>query len=100
MWEFPGGKVEFGETTLTALKRELYEETGLLIIAAEPLLEVSHDYFDKAVLLDVWRVTSFDGDAAGMEGQEVRWVTVDELTAYEFPEANRPILKAVKVLNG
>ena len=92
--------MEAGETTLTALKRELYEETGLRIKAAVALLEVSHDYCDKAVLLDVWRVTSFDGEAAGMEGQEVRWVAVDELPGYEFPEANRPILTAVRGLNG
>ena len=89
LWEFPGGKVEQGESTLAALKRELLEETGLVVLTAEPLLTVSHDYADKAVLLDVWRVTSFAGNAAGFEGQEVRWVELGDLSAYEFPAANQ-----------
>ena len=54
LWEFPGGKVEEGETAEAALARELAEELGIAVIAARPLIQVRHDYPDKQVLLDVW----------------------------------------------
>ena len=95
LWEFPGGKVESGEDVYRALCRELREELGVDMIAAEALLEIRHDYPDKQVLLDVWRVSSYTGVARGREGQPLRWVPVAELSGYEFPAANRPIVDAV-----
>ncbi|WKE66095.1 8-oxo-dGTP diphosphatase MutT [Gallaecimonas kandeliae] len=98
-WEFPGGKVEEGESLLHALDRELCEEVGINVVAAEPLLLVEHDYGDKAVKLDVWLVRGFVGQPRGLEGQEGRWVAIKDLDSLEFPDANGPILDAVKALN-
>ena len=94
-WEFPGGKVEEGEAVGKALARELREELGIEVLACSPLMTVSHDYADKAVLLDVWRVTAFMGEPQGLEGQPVRWVPRHALADYEFPEANTPIMLRV-----
>jgi len=95
LWEFPGGKVEVGESLKAALERELFEELGIALLACQPLLEIHHDYFDKQVLLDVWTVTGFSGEAYGREQQAVRWVAPGSLFEYEFPEANQPIIQAL-----
>lgn len=97
LWEFPGGKIEPGETAQTALSRELHEELAIDVTSSEPLIRIHHNYTDKSVLLDVWRVTAFDGEAKGVEGQPLKWVGPDELSNYEFPAANRPILAAAQL---
>jgi 8-oxo-dGTP diphosphatase len=97
LWEFPGGKLEPGETIESALRRELQEEVGIDVISARPLIRLHHDYPDREVLLDVWRVERFAGRGVGREGQPVRWVSPRELTRYRFPAANLPIIKAVSL---
>ena len=97
LWEFPGGKVENNETVINALKRELFEEIGITLLQASPLIQIHHDYEDKSVLLDVWLVDMFDGKAFGKEGQKTCWVKKDDLSLYEFPAANLPILKAIEL---
>lgn len=97
LWEFPGGKVEADESVQVALARELLEELGIRVTCARPLIQVRHDYADKQVLLDVWQVTSFEGEAHGAEGQPLAWVTAGELDEYEFPAANRPIITAAQL---
>jgi 8-oxo-dGTP diphosphatase len=97
LWEFPGGKLETGEDAYTALRRELHEELGIDIQQARPLLRIHHEYPDKSVLLDVWRVEAFDGTAHGREGQPARWVRPDELGQFDFPAANRPIIAAARL---
>lgn len=92
LWEFPGGKLEFGEQPQYGLARELKEELGIVVNKTTPGLQISHDYPDKHVLLDVWTVDDFCGTAVGKEGQLIRWVERDELSHYEFPEANQAIL--------
>jgi len=96
-WEFPGGKVERGEAPLDALARELDEELGVRPLACEPLITVLHDYPDKRVRLEVWRIRGFEGSASGLEGQEVRWVAQSELDAFEFPGANLPVITALNL---
>lgn len=95
LWEFPGGKVEPGESVYQALCRELNEELGIAVEAAEPLIEIRHDYPDRSVLLDVWQVTAFTGQPEGRQGQEFRWISLAELRNYRFPEANAPIIGAL-----
>jgi 8-oxo-dGTP diphosphatase len=97
LWEFPGGKQEPGEDARQALRRELHEELGIEVLQARPLIRVLHDYGDRRVLLDVWRVEAFSGTPQGREGQPLAWVTPDELGRYDFPAANRPILRAARL---
>ena len=97
LWEFPGGKVEAGESVEMALGRELQEELGITVESARPLIKVQHDYPDKQVLLDVWEVASFTGQPHGAEGQPLAWVTQRELADYEFPAANEPIVAAARL---
>lgn len=98
LWEFPGGKVEQGESLQAALARELAEELDIHIGRTEPLLEVRHDYGDKSVFLDVHVVWDFRGEARGMEQQPLAWVPVEQLRSYDFPAANSPIVEAVEAL--
>lgn len=92
LWEFPGGKVEQGETVLDALVREFQEEVNITIEHAEPLLIIEHDYGDKHVVLDVWQSASFSGVAKSNENQLIEWVKPSQLDQYEFPEANKAII--------
>ena len=100
LWEFPGGKVDEGESPRQALERELQEELDIKVTTAEPMMQLCHDYSDKQVMLDIWQVTGFDGQARGVEGQECRWVFVAEIVAdnsdYQFPAANRAILERLR----
>lgn len=96
LWEFPGGKVEKGETAERALARELQEEVGIIVQSAKSLLQVSHQYPNKIVLLDVWQVEKFIGVPHACELQRVvKWVPPLELTKLNFPEADHLIIKVV-----
>lgn len=97
LWEFPGGKVEAGESVQAALARELEEELGIRPSAARPLIQVRHDYPDKQILLDVWEVAAFTGTPHGAEGQPLAWVSPRQLADYEFPAANQPIVAAARL---
>ncbi len=97
LWEFPGGKLEQNETREQGLARELEEELGITVEHCSPLIRFQYDYPDKSVHLDVWRVDAYAGGAHGREGQETRWVCVDELDNYEFPAANKPIITAARL---
>lgn len=98
LWEFPGGKVEAGESVRDALGRELHEELNIGVLAASSFVRIEHDYGDKQVTLDVWLVTQYSGVAQGREGQEITWVSIADLSSYQFPQANTPIVTALRSL--
>lgn len=97
LWEFPGGKLESGESVEQALSRELKEELDITVLEITPLIKVDHQYADFKVLLDVWLVTLFSGKPVGREGQEIKWLSPDKLKNYSFPEANAPIVVAARL---
>jgi 8-oxo-dGTP diphosphatase len=97
LWEFPGGKLEPGENPLPALARELEEELGIALRESRPLIRIHHDYGDRHVLLDVHRVTAFDGIPAGREGQPLRWIHPADMAAEDFPAADRPVISALRL---
>jgi 8-oxo-dGTP diphosphatase len=96
LWEFPGGKFEQHESAFDALKRELLEEIGITLHTASPWMCIQHDYGDRRVALDTWRIEDYDGTPYGREGQTVRWVNQTELNQLVFPEGNKVIVDAVK----
>ncbi len=97
-WEFPGGKLEPGETPAAALARELNEKIGVRVLSSRPLIRVHHDYGDRHVLLDVHCVTGYAGDPQGREGQPIAWVHPDAMDPAAFPAADRPIILALRLL--
>jgi len=96
LWEFPGGKVEEGESVEHALNREFEEELGISVQACAPLTQIRHEYADKSVLLDVWRIEEFSGIPKGREGQAIEWRALSKLRAADFPKANERIILALK----
>jgi len=96
LWEFPGGKSQPGEAPLAALRRELDEELGIDVRDAEAWFELAHDYPDKYVLLDIWRVKRFAGEVTAREGQQLRWVTVEEFAGLPLLDADWPIVERLQ----
>lgn len=95
VWEFPGGKVEENETLENALIREFHEEIGIEIKHTEFFFEIKKEFPEKNILLilHVFRINQFDGTPHGCENQEIRWVKIDTLKNYTFPEANAKIIE-------
>ena len=98
LWEFPGGKLEPGESREAGLARELAEELGVRVLAASPLVRVEHPYPDRDVLLDVWHVGSYAGEPLGHEGQAIEWREIASLDPVDFPPADVPVLIALQRL--
>jgi len=96
-WEFPGGKSDPGEAPVDALARELREELGIVIESARPLIRVPHEYAEKRIVLDVWRVSAWSGTPEPREGQRLAWADVDALDRVPMPEADRPAVTALRL---
>ncbi|MEW5289690.1 8-oxo-dGTP diphosphatase MutT [Erwinia papayae] len=92
MWEFPGGKIEAGETPEQALKRELHEEIGIEVVSAVAWDRSEHADSQLQVTLHFFIVEEWQGEPWGREGQPQRWVAQRDLVAAEFPPANIPIV--------
>ena len=95
-WEFPGGKVAPGESESAALVRELREELGVTVTACRPFMRLSHEYDDRIVELSLWVVDVFSGEAAGLDGQALKWVAVEALGEEDILEADAPFVEALQ----
>lgn len=96
-WEFPGGKLEAGESPAQALSRELWEEIDIRITNWS-LFDVQSEYMaEKFCHMTLWfyLVTGWQGAPWGKEGQASRWVSQHQLTLVDFPLTNRPIVKLI-----
>jgi len=96
LWEFPGGKMEKDESPFQALVRELKEELGIRIKDARPLKDLNYQYSDKKVRLFFFTINSFEGQAKGLEGQQIQWVELQKLHLLEFPAANQVIVNLLQ----
>ncbi len=98
LWEFPGGKIEAGETPLQALIREYEEEVGINVISAHRLIQFPYEYPEQCLLLDFWIIDAYDGEPIGKLGQALRWVTLTELQQLPIPDATHVALQALQKL--
>lgn len=94
LWEFPGGKIEVGETPEQALQRELQEELGIVIKGQDlqPLTFASHAYEDFHLLMPLYICHTWQGRAKAREGQDLAWVDPDRLHTYAMPPADAPLI--------
>ena len=95
-WEFPGGKVEPGETPRDCLRRELQEELGIDTVIGAFLCSSKYDYSYLSIELLAYQVAYVSGDFKLEDHQEIRWVMPEDLEQYDFPEADIPIVKRIK----
>lgn len=98
LWEFPGGKVEPGETIAECIAREIREELGIEIAVGDHLISVDHAYSHFRVTLEVHDCRHLSGEPQPIECDEVRWVTLAEIDQYPFPKANVQIIEALRQL--
>lgn len=100
LWEFPGGKVEPGERPEAALIRELDEELGIQIKAADlsPLTFASHSYEDFHLLMPLYACRRWRGEPQPLEHGALAWVRWEELTVYDMPPADEPLIPLLKAL--
>jgi 8-oxo-dGTP diphosphatase len=95
-WEFPGGKVNPGESEADALVRELREELGVEVLASRPFMRLRHSYNDRDVELSMWIVEDFRGQPRGLDGQRLKWVQPERLAEEDLLEADQPFIGALK----
>jgi mutator protein MutT len=95
-WEFPGGKRETDESLVECLQRELFEELGVRIDLPIPYRIVRHNYPEKTVELHFFRCAIEEGMPAPVDCAEIRWVLPEELTQFEFPQADQVIIESLQ----
>ena len=97
-WEFPGGKVDVGESEHAALRRELREELGVEVIAARPFMRLAHAYAERDVELSLWTVERFAGEPRSLDAQALKWVSPTALAAEDILEADQPFITGLREL--
>lgn len=96
LWEFPGGKREGGESLEACLAREIGEELGVEISAPVPDTVLTHAYGERTIELHFFRCTIARGEPEPLGCAELRWVTPQELAAYDFPPADRALVRRLR----
>lgn len=96
LWEFPGGKIEAGETPQSCIVREIQEELGVTIEIDRHLITITHSYSEFIVTLFVYLCKLIEGQPQPLECTQVLWVTPSELDNFEFPGANQEIISILK----
>ena len=95
-WEFPGGKLEAGETLEECLKRELYEEMQLNIVVGKHFIDSSYDYdFGTIILHAYWATCDNKNIPVVLEHEQYKWVNIKDLPQYDFAPADKPIISAL-----
>jgi len=97
MWEFPGGKLEPGETPMAALARELREEVGVTFLRGEPLIRVPIHYPERELLLDAWQTDQWEGEPQSLEGQALQWLLPEQIDPAILAPADRVIVQALRL---
>jgi mutator protein MutT len=92
-WEFPGGKIETGETPTHALIRELHEELGIVAVPGEEFHRQEWDYGDASYRVYYYSVLTFSGVLANLAFEAIRWVTPNELRGMDILEGNREVIE-------
>ena len=96
LWEFPGGKLEAGETLEACIEREIMEELAIAIEVVQHLITIEHTYSHFHVTLNVYHCRHTSGEPQPIECDEIRWVTLDEIDKFPFPKANEQIIAALR----
>jgi A/G-specific adenine glycosylase len=96
LWEFPGGKIEPGETVEECIVREIEEELGIAVAVGDRLITIDHAYTHFRVTLNVFHCRHVSGEPQPIECDEVRWVSPDALDQFPFPKANVQIIEAIR----
>lgn len=96
MWEFPGGKVEKGETKEQALIRECREELAVTLDVGDAFMEVTHEYPDITVRLTLFNAKIKEGTPQKLEHSDIRWITANEIDEYTFCPADKEVLEKLK----
>ena len=98
LWEFPGGKIENGEESVSALSRELGEELGIEILEQSLFMSLDHDYADRSVSIDFYLIRHWRNTPEGRDGQALKWIRPEELAKDLLLPADAPVIEALRQL--
>lgn len=99
LWEFPGGKLEDGEEPIFALRRELREELGIESHCETLFMSLKHDYADRSVAIDFYRIENWSNTPTGRDGQALMWIRPDDLSEELLLPADAPVVYALRRLH-
>jgi len=100
LWEFPGGKVELGESNESALIRECREELAVNLAVGVPFMDVVYEYDDITVHLSLFNAVIEEGTLRLLEHNDIKWITAAEIPQYQFCPADEKILEKLEKSNG